>query len=78
MADRKPGAESKYVHLLRAMRAGDVLYLYEHTPRMDKAILASAYRNGGKCQTACFVATNLDPDFAHRVIRVTMTKPFEE
>ncbi len=68
---------TKYIHLLRAMRAGDVLYLPEHTERLDRALAASIYREGGKAETACFVATNLDPTSAHRVLRVTMVKPMK-
>jgi hypothetical protein len=68
----------KYVHLLRAMRAGDVLYLTEHIPRLDKSIVIAVARAGGQCETACFVATNLDPATAHRVVRVTMITPLNK
>lgn len=74
---RPRGSGSIYVHLLRAMRAGDVLYLFEHTNRLDRQITSVVGRNGGECQTAGFVATNLDPAFAHRVVRVTMIKPMK-
>jgi hypothetical protein len=57
------------------MRKGDTLYFRELLPRMDKALVAAAYREGYRIETACFVATNLDPTLAHRVVRVTMVKP---
>ncbi len=71
----KRGRKPLYVHLLRAMRAADVIYFPEHLVRLDKSFQATVYREGGKCETACFVATNLDPASAHRVVRVTMVRP---
>ena len=67
----KRGRKPLYIHLLRAMRAGDVLYLPENSERLDRAIVSSVSRDGGKVETACFVATNLDPIYAHRVVRIT-------
>lgn len=75
---RKRGQGSKYIHLLRVMKPGDVLYLPEHTGRLDKAIYAAVHRRRGKAETACFVATTLDPDFAHRIVRVTMIEPLKD
>jgi hypothetical protein len=74
----KRGRKPRYVHLLRAMRAGDTIYFSEHTTRLDKAFQATVYRGGGRCTTACFVATNLDPAEAHRVVAVTMLKPMKK
>jgi hypothetical protein len=71
------GRKSKYVHLLRAMRKGDILYLPETIPRLDKSIVVAVSRDGGICQTACFVALNLAPETAHRVVRVTMLRPMQ-
>lgn len=72
------GRKSRYVHLLRAMRKGDVLYIPEHMPRLDKSITAVVFRCGGKCLTACFTAVTPDPSTAHRVVRITMLKPLRE
>jgi hypothetical protein len=66
------GRKSKYVHLLRAMRAGDVIYL---SGPSDTSIVATVYRDAGRCETARFVAVNPDPAMAHAVIRVTMITP---
>lgn len=64
--------KSRYIHLLRAMERGDVLYLPERTRRLDRQIVAAVGREAGKCQTANFVAIQTDPETAHRVVRVTM------
>ena len=66
--------KSRYIHTLRAMRKGDVVYLPDKPARLDKAVTATVWRGGGKCLTACFVAVNLDPATAHRVVRVTMLR----
>lgn len=71
----KRGRKPLYIHLLRAMRAGDVIYLPEHMWRLDVSIVASVARECGKVETACFVATNLDPARAHRVVCVTCIEP---
>ena len=78
---RKPrGRKPKYIHLLRAMRAGDVLYLAEDrmTGRLDMAIASSVRRARGKIETTCFVAVNVEPTNAHRVVRVTCLKPLRK
>ena len=74
----KRGRPSKYVHMLRGMRKGDVLYIPEHHRRLDREIASTVWRGGGKVLTACFVATNLDPATAHRVIRITMRSPMRK
>lgn len=73
----KPGRKPLYIHLLRAMRPGDVIYLPEHEPLLDVAIVASVARECGKVETARFVATNLDPARAHRVVRITCLEPLK-
>lgn len=73
----KRGRPSTYVHLLRAMRPGDVLYLTGRHPRLDRAVVASVGRAGGKVETACFVAVNSIPELAHTVVRVTCIKPLK-
>lgn len=72
---KQRGAPSKYIHLLRAMRPGDVIYLPESLPRLDRALAASIYREGGKAETACLLASNLDPACSHRIVRITMIAP---
>lgn len=70
---------SRYVHLLRAMRAGDVLYLPEHQKRLDRAIVACVDRAGGDIETAVFAAVNsMLPEQTHRVVRVTCLKPLRD
>jgi hypothetical protein len=71
------GVHSKYIHLIRAMRKGDVLYLPETIQRLDRQIVASIGREGGRAQTACFVATNLEPLMAHRIVRIKMIEPMK-
>ena len=64
-------------HLLRAMKPGDVIYLPETGGRLDRQITSVVYRNGGKAETAYFLATNLNPSTAHRIVRVKMIRPLE-
>lgn len=66
--------QSKYSHLLLAMRAGDVLYL---TDVLDREIQSVVYKRRGRVATANFVAVAGDPATAHRVVRITMLHPLD-
>lgn len=70
----KRGRKPKYVHILRAMRPGDVLYLVDQTTHLDHHICRAIGRNGGSASTHNFIAVGQDPASAHRVVRVTMHK----
>lgn len=71
------GRPSKYVHLLRAMRAGDVLYLVATAPRFDRHISGTVFKLGGKCETANFVAVLNDAATAHHILKITMLQPLK-
>lgn len=71
----KPQRRPNLTHLLRAMKAGDVIYLPESKTVLDRQIVSVVTRNEGKASTAIFVAVNADPASAHRVIRVEMITP---
>lgn len=67
-------AKRPYLHLLRAMRPGDAIYLAETSPHLPRQVHAVVGRNEGEVSTKYFLATNLSPDTAHRVVRVTMVR----
>lgn len=62
-------------HLLRAMRAGDVIYLADEPAGVSRQVTSVAFRNDGEVETTIFLAVNLDPAVAHRICRVKMIKP---
>ena len=63
---------AKYLHILQAMRKGDVVYFAETKAktRMDRALRCTALQHNMNIRTANFVAVNSDPATAHRVLRV--------
>jgi hypothetical protein len=71
----KRGRPSKYLHLLKAMRAGDVLYLPATAPRFDRQISGAVYLHDGSASTKNFIAVLGDAAKAHRIVRITMHKP---
>ncbi len=73
----RTGRRPIYLHVLRAMRPGDILYLASKHENFDRAIVASVTRACGKVETARFVAVNSIPETAHRVVRVTCLEPLK-
>lgn len=64
------GRPSVIRHLLRAMHVGDVIYLPEHRTRLDKQIKSCGVFDAMRFKTSCFVAVNLNPANAHRIVRI--------
>lgn len=64
------GRPTKYIHLIRAMRPGDIVYLIAHTPRFDRQVSASCYREGIKVTTTNVVAVNTDRVTACHLLRI--------
>lgn len=67
--------EPNLTHHLRAMRAGDVIYLPENGTPLNRQITSVVSRGGGRVETTVFLATTLDPSTAHRIVRITMIRP---
>lgn len=70
----KKNQGSKYVHILRALRPGDVIYLPELHSRTGELIRVAAREFGGDCRTQRYMATAMTPETAHIIIQVTMTR----
>ena len=68
----KTNQNSKYIHILRAMREGDTVYLPLLHPRMPELLRIAAKKCGGNCATDLFLATAGTPVSARYVVRVTM------
>lgn len=67
------------MRLLQAMVAGDQVYLAEDPTLLvplARQLHSSAARCGGKLKTEYFLATDLRPENAHRIVRVTMVRAF--
>lgn len=71
------GRKSKYVHLLRAMKPGDVVYLPATAPRFDRQLQGTAFIHRGRIEVCNMVAVMQHPPQAHHIVRVTMLKPFK-
>lgn len=64
-------------HLLRAMNAGDVIYLPETAALTDMQVQSVVHRGNGRATTTRFIAVSSDPQDAHRIVRITMVEPME-
>ena len=71
----KRGRKEKYGHLLRAMRAGDVLYLPATAKRFDRQISGTLYRLGARASTVNVVAVRVDRVSAEHLVKITMLEP---
>lgn len=63
---------SCYVRILRALQAGDIIYLPWRHARMPELLRIAAAKQNGKCKTELFLATARTPQSATYVVRVTM------
>ncbi len=73
----KKNQGSKYVHILRALREGDTVYLPWLHLRMPELLRVAAANEGGNCATDLFLATAGKPETARYVVRVTCNKPMK-
>lgn len=72
------GRKSKYLHLLRAMRVGDTVYLPATAKRFDRQISGAIYRYGGKASTVNVVGVRVDRATAQHLVGVTITRPLAD
>ena len=72
------GRQTKYLHLLRAMRAGDSIYLDATVPRFDRQLASAVYLYGGASSMTTLVAVHLDRVTACHVVKITMLQPLKE
>jgi hypothetical protein len=71
-------ARRQYIHLVRAMRAGDALYLPDRKGDLDRQLVSAVGRSGGRVSTSKFVAIATGPETAHWVLKVTMHEPLKQ
>lgn len=64
------GKPNRYIHLIRAMLPGDIIYLIAHTPRFDRQVSGSCWREGIKVSTTNVVAVNIDRVTACHLLRI--------
>lgn len=72
------GRPTKYLHLLRAMRAGDSIYLEATASRFDRQLASAVFRYGGKCSCTNLIAVRLDRVTALHVVQITILQPLKE
>lgn len=69
---------SKYIHLIRAMHPGDVIYLIATGTHFDRTITSSCYRARIKVRTKNVVAVETDRVTACHLLRIERLSPAEK
>lgn len=62
---------SKYMHILQAMKVGDVVYLPATSPRFDRQISAIGSRKDFRLSVENMVAVKQIPPSATHILKIT-------